>query len=448
MTYSYVDRIRDGKIVLYRRNDSPILHARIKLDGVKGYIVRSTKSKNIADAARKAEDLYDDLRYKVRNGLTVRPYTFESFYDEWFKSTKNTLSSHRVKYISGTAKRYFLPFFGEMNLEDINNYTVEHYWSWRINYWSSDEAKSKIYNSKKKRSSNKRAYSQKLGNFAQTPSRKTLQMEQSLLRQIFRWAIRMGISNRPLEINAPKIGSRHQINRRPAFTLPEWQKLYRYLRHWVDEKPSSSERREAPAADDAEQIGRKKPHGLHRFQRQMLRHYVLFMAMSGLRPNEARQLRWKDFSIHVDSSGKEHLVIHVSPTTKTGKRDCIPLRATKRILERLKTLSPNTDQDGYVFCDVKGNPIDNFGKTFKKILIDSGLLEDNHGNVRTIYSLRHTYATFRLLYGNARMDDLALNMGTSPTMLYKHYSHVTVYNRAEELGGSLHEEKSRSGLYF
>ena len=68
--------------------------------------------------------------------------------------------------------------------------------------------------------------------------------------------------------------------------------------------------------------------------------------------------------------------------------------------------------------------------------------------MRTIYSLRHTYATFRLLYGNANIEDLAQNMGTSPQQIFNHYRHITIRQKAPELGGRLHSDANRKGLYL
>ena len=58
--------------------------------------------------------------------------------------------------------------------------------------------------------------------------------------------------------------------------------------------------------------------------------------------------------------------------------------------------------------------------------------EDTHGNKRTIYSLRHTYATFRLQEG-VHQFILARNMGTSTAMLEKHYGHTSNVASAAEL---------------
>jgi integrase len=55
------------------------------------------------------------------------------------------------------------------------------------------------------------------------------------------------------------------------------------------------------------------------------------------------------------------------------------------------------------------------------------LTKDPFRRVRTIYSLRHTYAMNRLAKPDARYDLIAKNMGTSVEMLIRHYgSHLDV----------------------
>ena len=57
---------------------------------------------------------------------------------------------------------------------------------------------------------------------------------------------------------------------------------------------------------------------------------------------------------------------------------------------------------------------------------------DRNGDKRTIYSLRHTYATFRLQEG-VNHYVLARNMGTSVKMLENFYGHTSNRAMAEEL---------------
>jgi integrase len=65
---------------------------------------------------------------------------------------------------------------------------------------------------------------------------------------------------------------------------------------------------------------------------------------------------------------------------------------------------------------------------------DSGLLKDIDGRKRTLYSLRHTYATLSLLSGDVDIHTLARQMGNSAAMIERHYSKLTATMAAERLG--------------
>lgn len=78
MSYGNKHEIKDGRIVLYTRDGSAIYHARISVEGVRGYIVKSTKQRALDKAREVAENLYDDLRYKVRHGEEIGVHTFRT----------------------------------------------------------------------------------------------------------------------------------------------------------------------------------------------------------------------------------------------------------------------------------------------------------------------------------------------------------------------------------
>lgn len=59
---------------------------------------------------------------------------------------------------------------------------------------------------------------------------------------------------------------------------------------------------------------------------------------------------------------------------------------------------------------------------FKRLLRDVELLRDASGQVRTPYSLRHTYATLELLKNSRDIHTLARQMGNSVLMIERHYS--------------------------
>ena len=102
----------------------------------------------------------------------------------------------------------------------------------------------------------------------------------------------------------------------------------------------------------------KRPHSLHIFQRNLIRNYILFLANSGLRPNEVRQLRWRDIRTNTDG----HKYIYVRPTTKTGERDTFPLTHAFRYLERVREQSEMLGENDLVFGNRESEPVKNFGK--------------------------------------------------------------------------------------
>lgn len=330
-----------------------------------------------------------------------------------------------------------MPFLGSKVVGEINDKLIAQYWAWRISYWRSEQGEAKISAAAKSRTSAKRPYKQKLGNVALTPAQKTLDMERTVLGQVLSWAHRNGMINRLPDLKPPKANKIGGVERRPAFELEEWKALYRFLRQWANE-----------GASEPGEAAKKGPHQLHRWQRQHLRNYVVFMCSSGLRPNEARQLRWRDITTHHDINGSAYIILTIAPNTKTGMRECVPLRNAITIIERLKANSKHTNADDLVFANPNGEPVENFGKTFKSVLQKSGLLKDRFGKERTIYSLRHTYATFRIRYGNVSVDALASNMGTSPSIIFRHYRHIPNPDIADLLGGKLHAHQSRKGLYL
>jgi integrase len=63
--------------------------------------------------------------------------------------------------------------------------------------------------------------------------------------------------------------------------------------------------------------------------------------------------------------------------------------------------------------------------TFRRLMRDTGLLKNEDGQNRTLYSLRHTYATFKLLRGGTDIHTLSKQLGNSAAMIERHYSKLT-----------------------
>jgi len=93
-----------------------------------------------------------------------------------------------------------------------------------------------------------------------------------------------------------------------------------------------------------------------------------------------------------------------------------------------------------VFRLPDGTASANLRQTFKIFMKDTGLLTcPRTGQDRTLYSLRHTYATFSLLNDGMDVHTLAVQMGTSILMIERHYSHLTPRLKKEMLTGKRYD---------
>ena len=101
------------------------------------------------------------------------------------------------------------------------------------------------------------------------------------------------------------------------------------------------------------------------------------------------------------------------------------------------------DIDEPVFRCRDGSIAKDYHGAFRIMLEKAKLLNDVNGARRSLYSLRHTYATFQIIYNRLDLHTLAKNMGTSIAMLERHYSHLEVLHRAEALAGKAEQVKPK-----
>ena len=171
----------------------------------------------------------------------------------------------------------------------------------------------------------------------------------------------------------------------------------------------------------------------------MFRNFVMIMFASGMRQNEARNLKWQDVDI------SNHALLTVSG--KTGARTIVAQPECKTYLDDQRKTSAFTKPTDYVFANPKGEATANFDHTFKMLVTGADMLLCADGSKKVIYSMRHSYCTWRLdpADGNVDMDNLARNMGTSKEMINLHYGHVTNVNFADELTATI---RKPTGLIF
>jgi integrase len=164
------------------------------------------------------------------------------------------------------------------------------------------------------------------------------------------------------------------------------------------------------------------------------------MINTGLRPGESRYLKWGDVSRRKNLAGQTVPVIRVSSThSKVNKlRNVVGRPAALMWLDDWKDFRAETGEfcgdDTYIFCTSKGVPIKDFREGFNNIIRNAGVEFDADGEKLVIYSLRHTYITFRLQYGrNVSIYTIAKNCGTSVAMIEQFYSDAVSEDYIEEL---------------
>ena len=378
---------RDGHVVLYKRPNlkNPKWQCRISVPNATGYVRRTTGFADEFEARRFAEELYEDLRAQKHDGSALQKPKFEKvFFQFKDRYQKEAVSPRRYHEIVDAIERYGLPFFKGKTIDGISNAVMQQFMSWR-------------------RSNGKRAVS----------SPATINKDLGSLKAFFKWTFRNGYVDRPIEFDKPRI----KLNRRTHFDTSDWAKLTRFLREWV------------------KQGGTGRGGGKAR-ERTLLTNYVLILANTGIRVGEARTLRWRDVQNDKDRSGSPIVVLSVKG--KTGEREVIARNfAVKDYFDRIRAMREaeihrQVHRDDFTFCSREGKPIGSFKKGFQNLISKAGVEFDSHGKRRTIYSLRHTYATFRLREGTHHFH-LAQNMGTSVKMLEEYYGHVRSRDVAEEL---------------
>ena len=148
---------------------------------------------------------------------------------------------------------------------------------------------------------------------------------------------------------------------------------------------------------------------------EQLHDYVLFMANTGLRPDEAARLEFRDVAIVTDEATGER-ILEIEVRGKRGVGYWKSMTGAVMPFERLRKRN-NAEPTHRIFAK-------NQRKLFNVILGELGLKTDRDGNRRTAYSLRHTYICMRLMEG-ADIYQIAKNCRTSVEMIEKFYaSHI------------------------
>lgn len=355
--------ILGGKVHVYRRENSRFWQCATFMQS-KNHRT-STKEESLSKAKDFAEDWYLTLCGRQRSGELISEQTFAHaatvFEREYEVITEGERSQKWVDGHKARIRLHLKPFFGKMGLSQLTSGAVQDYRVERIQNPVSGKQ----------------------------PSYSTLHDEIVTLRMVLKTALRKGWVSHLPDLSAPYRAS-GKIAHRAWFSPEEYKRLYETTRSNIS----------------------KTKNRRHRLLAEQLHDKILFMANTGIRPDEAKWLEYRDVEI-VDDKSTGETILEIEVRGKRGVGYCKSTTGAVRPFQRMIERSSPEPTDKLFPVVHK--------KQFNRILEEIGLKFDRQGNRRTLYSLRHSYISFRLLEG-ADIYQIAKNCRTSVEMIEKHYA--------------------------
>ncbi|MDH4745889.1 site-specific integrase [Sphingomonas sp. CBMAI 2297] len=374
-------------LIIFRRAD--VQHrnwyCRVKLPKADRYKTVSLKTSDVNVARDKAFDHDADVRFRLKHDVPVFNRPFSQVADEYIvkqgqRERGGEITAERLRKVKSVINNHLNNYVGTTQVHLIGQDRWDGYPSWR------------------------RANSTKsLRDFV---SDATISFEMAILGGIMNFA-----ADKRYIGDAQRFRSRPTLKkmRRDEFTIEEYRKLHSHARSWITKatKPSII------------------------WSRTVTYNFILIMCGTGMRPTEAKNLRWRDISQAKDREGRDMVVLFVQGKGKS--RNLVAPKSVGDYLERIREISKATKPDDRVFTTITGSPNKSlYDDAISKLLEEAGLRMGASGIPRSIYCFRHTYATFRLAAG-IDVYFLAEQMGTSVQMIEEHYGHVNTIKHADRV---------------
>jgi len=391
--------IMDGKVHLYRRGTARIWQCAVFLGGTN--YRQSTRQENIAYAIEFARDWFldrvaeDRLR---RRGIQPPPApalpspvrlsgggrkfreVAADFLREYEVLTRGERSPKYIERKESAIRVHLNPFLGALPISEVTAAKVQEYRVHRMSPPEKPTARRVNKNGRELRAKPK-PWKQ--------PSRSCLHNEIVCLRQVLKFANRKGWIPGLPDMSAP-YRANGKISHRAWFSPEE----FRIFLDAVRERAAQPKRNR------------------WRGECEQFLDYVEFMVATGLRPDEASRLQYRDVVPVMDRDTRDR-ILEIEVRGKRGVGYCKSMPDAVEPFERMK--ARNAPKPGDLI----------FGKVQRELmnalLSEVGLKTDREGNARSAYSLRHTYICFRLLEG-ADIYQLAKNCRTSVEMIEKFYA--------------------------
>lgn len=409
-------------LIIYRRTD--VRHrnwyCRIKLPKEDRYKRFSLKTSDIEAAKREAIKREIAIETKLEHQLPVFDKPFHEVALEYSEHQRRLadigqITLNRWKTIDGHIRLHLIPYMGNVQITLVGEEKWTEYPFWRKkNNAPKSPRKHPLHKSPK-------VQPKKDGIEEHQPATDgAIRQEMVTFRAIMRFAAK----KKYIPITHVPDGDMPEDNaRREAFSSDEYKALHTYARNeWVDKGKSV----------------------LNVWYRKMAYQFMLVMTNTGMRNSEARNLKWRDIDTRKAKDGRTFVVLNVRGKKKF--RELIAAGNVAEYFEKIRALfieahkrrvknEPDTElgpkPDDPVFSTYDGEQAKTLYDTLIADLLEkSKLLYGSSGSRRSIYSFRHTYATFRLAAGTDSYF-LAKQMGTSVKMIEDHYGHVAPAKNAE-----------------
>ena len=376
-----------SSLIIFRRGD--VVHrnfyCRIKWPMEDRYKTIALGTSDRESARNKAFDLDADIRFRIKHDVPVFNRPFRQVAEEYVALLERRVkigevSSHSLKNTANRCRRVLDDYVGSTQIHLIGQDRWANYPTWR-------------------RETGK-------GRLRELVSDATIGAEMGAFRAVMNFAIskRYVPASQRFE-GKPKL----KTMRRDEFTSEEYCKLHSFGRKWIKEATS--------------------PQGV--WYRQICYNFMLIMCNTGMRPPEAKNLRWRDIMPAKERDGREIIVLSVEGKGKSRK--LVAPKSVGDYLDRVRELSKATAPDDPVVTIINGKPTKYlYSDTVQDLLTESGLRMGPNGIPRSTYCFRHTYATFRLSEG-VDVYILSEQMGTSVKMIENHYGHVNTIKHADSV---------------
>lgn len=381
-----VTELKQG-LILFRRTD--VQHrnwyCRIKIPYEDRYKIIALKTEDVSTARALAFDHDADLRFRIKHQVPIFNRSFAQVAKEFLahqkeRSEAGEISFHRWRVMDSHVRSQLNNYVGNVQITLIGEDRWKGYPSWR-------------HKNGKGRSGGR-------------VSDGTIRDEMTTFRSIMAYA---AMKKYIPESHVFKGKLPLSKVRRDEFTPDEYRALHTFARRWIKDGLTA----------------------LNVWYRNMTYNFVLIMANTGMRPSEAKNLRWRDVSVRTDKQKRKFVILNVRGKGKF--RQLVAAHNVAEYLDRIRAISEAKLEDDAVFSTWEGKPaLGLYNGLIETLLIDSGLLMSSSGKRRSTYCFRHTYATFRLTEG-VDVYFLAKQMGTSVKMIEDHYGHITPVKNAERI---------------